>query len=367
MKRRYVASLIGLPILVVLLPIVIIYGCPIWTARRHLSIAQAICNYRARNGVLPDSLEELVPEHLAVLPPHWPGLYQIGKLYIPGNLPHTWIFYSFREGEAGWISTGDFGVGRLPVPIVAPTVQSVSGDDMVRARLATYDRRIESQPHEFRHRVAKIAYLLSLQRSQDAYLECRAAAEALPHYWRVHMGQATLAPANEASAAEIRFCSWVKEHPAFIHYWYLARYYRDSGRSRDALEALRQAVKHPLQDVDEDEPLVPTAIAFDAARYACQQKEPTLVLDIVKRWSWPQGAYSNPGNDLPAFRAAAELALGQFDEAKKDVAKVNPMRMAIWAQNLDKLESAIDRKDTSFVYDPGGLMKRELILFPAEE
>ena len=51
-------------------------------AERYRYIAQAICDYRARNGMLPDNLEELVPDYLTTLPgysvQYWNGVLVIG-------------------------------------------------------------------------------------------------------------------------------------------------------------------------------------------------------------------------------------------------------------------------------------------------
>jgi tetratricopeptide (TPR) repeat protein len=163
------------------------------------------------------------------------------------------------------------------------------------------------------------------------------------------------APDGERDAAEESLREWAERSPGFVHYWYLARYYRHVGRDADALAALREAATHPLEQVDDDAGRVPHWFAFDAAAYACRQKQPELVLALCDTWARPQGVYNYPSPDLPAFRAAALLALGRSSEATTEFNKVRQesQRRAIWAGNLDALEAAIDRNDASFVYDPG--------------
>ena len=167
-----------------------------------------------------------------------------------------------------------------------------------------------------------------------------------PHYFNEYY---------EEDAAESSLREWVEESPGFVHYWYLAHFYRTEGRVDDALEALRQGTRYPLEAVDSDATWVPHAFAFDAATFACKHERPELVLAITDMWSSPRGVYDYESPDLPAFRAAALLALGRIDEARAQAAKVTrtSQERAIWAGNLEALNSAIRRNDRSFVYDPG--------------
>jgi hypothetical protein len=109
--------------------------------------------------------------------------------------------------------------------------------------------------------------------------------------------------------------------------------------------------------VDQDEMWVPQAFAFDAASYAYQQKRFKLVLNIARVWASPRGIYSYVDDDIYAFRAAAELALGRFDAAKSDADKAVAAnaKQAMRAGNLDKLKQAADSQDQNFIYDPGTL------------
>jgi tetratricopeptide (TPR) repeat protein len=166
---------------------------------------------------------------------------------------------------------------------------------------------------------------------------------------------AVLADAGSRKEAEATFHKWAQDNPAFIHWWYLCRYYRDGGRDSDAVAALQSAVKCPLESVDDDETWVPAAFAFDAASYAYQQKQYELVLDIARVWSSPKGIYNYFSDDIYAFRAAAELALGQFAAAKADADKAveAASKHAIWATHLSELQKAANEHDRDFKYDPG--------------
>jgi hypothetical protein len=182
------------------------------------------------------------------------------------------------------------------------------------------------------------------------------------------MGLATFAPPEESKAAETRFRSWVEQHPTFIHYWYLARYYQDLGRTSDALAALGDGTRFPLDNEDPDALWVPDGFVFDAAVFACKHKAPELLLAITEMWSSNLNVYLNRKAEIPAFRAAAKLTLGRFKEAREDmdlVLAVDHYR-AGWAGNLQQLDSAIRREDRSFVYDPGDLYS-EWSLFPPPE
>jgi hypothetical protein len=106
-----------------------------------------------------------------------------------------------------------------------------------------------------------------------------------------------------------------------------------------ALDALRSAVKHSLGDTDPDGTWVPDAHAFDAADFACQQRQPELMLDITRIWALPRGVYDYHNDNLDVFQAAAELQLGRFDEAAADLERVlqKGNTGSLWADHVDQL------------------------------
>jgi hypothetical protein len=253
-----------------------------------------------------------------------------------------------------------------------PTAAAARASDAVtdpkQARLIAYfDHRIAAEPGLRRNYADKIGYLLSIKRNADALSTCGDAATAFPKWWRPPVTMAMLADAGSAKEAETKLRKWLEDNPAFIHWWYLCRYERNKGRDGDALTALQNAVKCPLENVDDDGTWVPAAFAFDAASYAYRQKQDALVLEIARVWASPRGVYNYVSDDLYAFRAAAELRLGQFAAAKSDAATVvrAPSEHAIWAQHLSELQKAANEQDRNFNYEPGSLGS-DWTLFPVE-
>lgn len=331
-------------------------------ARKNQYIVQAAYDYRAERGMWPQDFADLIPDYLTERPAGPLTVLGNQTLSVHADAPHTGLCYSFRAGEEGWSAVGDFGAGPLPMPTVASTRPAVTGDALVRARLAEYDRRIARDRPDAAHFVRlnyarKVAYLVSLGRQADALDACRAACRAVPDWWRPQMLAAVLAPPDEAPRAQAEFRAWVAAHPTFIHYWYLCRFYRDRGRHDEAVAALRQGVTQSLADADPDGEWVPDAHAFDAAGYACQRGQPELVLQVAALWEQPREVYTYHNDNLHAFRAAAELALGRPDEAKADLDAVVAAGKShgLWAGNLDRLARAVAAQDRTFVYDPGKL------------
>jgi tetratricopeptide (TPR) repeat protein len=238
------------------------------------------------------------------------------------------------------------------------TIPADAATDPKQKQLIEYlDHRIAADPGSTRSYTDKITYLLSVKREADALVDCKKAAAAFPDWWRPHMALVVLGDADSRKQAEPQFRKWVEDHPAFIHWWYLSRVYRDAGKNAEAMAALQRAAKYPLENVDEDETWVPAAFAFDAASYALKYKRFDLVLDIARVWSTPKGVYNYFDDDIYAFRAAAELALGRFAEAKTDADKVvkAASQHALWVDNLSSLQRAADSHDETFTYDPGTL------------
>jgi tetratricopeptide (TPR) repeat protein len=232
--------------------------------------------------------------------------------------------------------------------------QPVSNNDRL---LEYYDHRISADPQNRDNYTIKIAFLLSLNRRDDAFTVCKTAENVFPDWWRPPTILAFAADDNSRPQAETQFRRWVEAHPAFIHWWYLSRYDRTHGKIDAAIADLQNGVKYPLEMVDEDETWVPMAFAFDAASFAYAQKKYDGVLTIAEVWSKPQGIYNYFDDDIYAFRSAAELALGRFVEAKKDADAVvaAASKHAIWASDLAELQQAAAAHDQTFMYNPGTL------------
>lgn len=319
-------------------------------AEEQRPVVQAICNYQAETGLLPYTLEDVQARFPVVVSE---GVFWSGSdLYIRQGVPN--VYCDFQEGEQHWSCS----FGRLSVPQVTPTVTPVTGQKRVEAALAEYDRRINAYADKYdnlRQRTAKMALLFAQGRNADIYTECLTALQAYPDWWRAQLAAAMFAPEPRKAEQEAQLRAWVERSPGFLHAWYLAKYYREQGDHPKALEALRAGAEYPLTKLDDDEPWVSHAYAFDAASYACQQAAPKVTLAICDSWSRPEGVYNYPSDDLPAFQAAALLQLGQFAEAKTAVLKAiaRSKEHRLWAGNLDQLHDAIKRGDRAFIYNPG--------------
>src|SRR5437773_582058 len=77
-------------------------------AKKHQFIVQAIYDFRAERGLLPEDLHDLVPDYV----PHVivdPSIsYDGNTLDIHAGVPHTSVSYSFRPDREGWFAGGDF-------------------------------------------------------------------------------------------------------------------------------------------------------------------------------------------------------------------------------------------------------------------
>jgi hypothetical protein len=325
------------------------------TARDHKEVVEAIYNFRAARGWMPESLEDVVPEFLPKRPQSWRIELFCGLLSIPHDFPPgTNLVYTFLKEDEGWNVRG--------IPKLGPTRAELTGQELERARIKELDRRIAAKPNNLKYRTQKIAYLVIIGRDQDAVKECEAAATKAPHWWRAQYGMALLARREHAAAAEKRFREWVAAHPTFINYWYLAKYFRERKRPDDALTALREGAKHPVADANADAAWAVELFPYEAAIFSCQHREHRLTLEITRTWAtYEQGSYANSPLDYLAFRAAANLGLGNLEAARSDAALAvewsrtrfgKPYRI-IYAGNLTELQQAIERGDRTYVYRPG--------------
>jgi tetratricopeptide (TPR) repeat protein len=306
------------------------------------SLCEALLSYDGGSYQVPQiiAIRDLARHASASDPPPAPPALEKGSVFEPFKGIHLSRLVMTEAASS---------------PASSRPLNSVADPNQVRM-IEYLDRRIAADPGSWRTHLEKICFLLSIERNAEAAASCRAAARVLPKWWRPQMGLLLFADPGSREEAEAAFRKWVEDNPAFIHWWYLCRYYRDTERDIDAVAALRNAVKYPLESVDEDETWVPAAFAFDAARYAYQQKQYTLVLDIARVWSSPRGIYNYVSDDMYAFRAAAELALGDFSAAKADADRVvkAASEHAIWAENLTELQKAAHAEDQSFRYEAGG-------------
>ncbi|MCB9952536.1 MAG: hypothetical protein H6824_16305 [Planctomycetaceae bacterium] len=317
-------------------------------AQEYEPIVQAVADFHAETGIYPQDANDLA-ERDGITIPENVIISSYGLISIYGEAVH--VSYWFSETSDGWSCS----FGRLSYPPVKPSRKVVTGEARLLAALAEYDRRIEFYKDDKQHRSAKMSLLRSAGRDAEVYEECQRAKEMYPDWCLAHLGAALYATEEQRPGAEEDLKQWCDEHPAFIHYWYLAWYYRESDQIPNALDALAKTKGCPLEHIDNDETWVPSAFAFDAATFACSQSQPELLLSLCETWSNPQGTYSHASSDIPVFRTAALIQLGQFEEAKAEYRTAFEERgkRSGWAKNMDALGQAISKQDRTFIYDPG--------------
>jgi hypothetical protein len=140
-RRRRIAYYCGLGVLFAAIafyagPNLILFGKLTWlapadfvpTAReRCLPIVRAMKEYQRDRGVLPQSVEQLVPGYLPVAAPG--AMLRDGEFnYWTATFNHE-IVYKFAPAEEGWYVRGEFVSGRIPlapVVVAAPTTTAMS-------------------------------------------------------------------------------------------------------------------------------------------------------------------------------------------------------------------------------------------------
>ncbi len=291
--------------------------------------------------------DALLARHDTYLQPELTTLRDLARHAHPGNpapSPPT-----IDEGKLFTPFKG-IDLARLIVaPGVATAARTLPVDPQTRM-IHYLDQKIAADPRSWRKWDEKFCYLRAVNRYDEALTAYKSAAQALPDWWKPRLALAMLGPQASRAQGRAAFAAWVQEHPGFIHWCYLSRLYREAGHNAEALDALRQAVKYPLESIDRGEGWVPQAFAFDAATFACRHRKHDLLLEITAVWAKPRGVYNHFDNNIYAFRAAAKLGKGQFAAAQADATSVLEAK-GLWAQNLRALQRAIEAKDTSFQYD----------------
>src|SRR5262245_52694119 len=70
-------------------------------AQRQQCVAQAICDYRADHGMLPQMLDDLVPTYLDRVPEGMGHALDGQRLSVHAGVPHTYVYYDFQPGQEG--------------------------------------------------------------------------------------------------------------------------------------------------------------------------------------------------------------------------------------------------------------------------
>ena len=175
-----------------------------------------------------------------------------------------------------------------------------------------------------------------------------------------------------------KFVLWVQDHPSLANYFYLHTYANLAasregwpGRKAEyeaaALLTAEKALQYPLNPaglttagpggilIDNSTAMdlyTPEYYAFRLAAYLYQHGRHQQVIALCNQWEGVRKSEMS----YYAFRAASELALGQFDRAQGDVEKASIAndKKILWAKNLPALGRAIViDKNRTFTYNPG--------------
>lgn len=320
-------------------------------AKTGLPLVQAITDYRIDRGLLPETLDDLVPQY-------WSTKSNIGWKFNSSSIshyagiPHTYVYYWFDGGNSNeWWIRGESKNIRLNVPSPSYTRTGPTGESLFAVRLDEYERRIKKKPSEKQTRADKINFLASEKREDLLRIECAKAAKDFPSWWFPQMALATLDKNAENARAD--FEKWVNEHPSFVNFWYLGRYHRELGNTAATLRALERTTEYSFQAYPNDASWVGAAFAFDAAKFAYEQRQFDLTRQICERWGSLGASYGE--KSWLAFQAAAELSLGHCESAAehaRQALKANA-EQAMWAENLSELLRQTELRNTNFVYRAG--------------
>ncbi len=328
-------------------------------AKSGQPIVQAMEDYRTDHGLLPLAISDLVPRYLPQVPePGW--WLEEWSLVHSAGLPRSDVRYTFGE-KAGWTVAGD-GINYHPLNMPGPilTRPALTGEALFQAQRDEYEKRINHHPQteEYRDKDVvrelyqdKIDFLGLAGRPDLLGQECERDLKIYPHWWLPQMALAESEPLD--TNIENGFVTWVQRHGTFFNYWYLARYYRDHGRTAAALAALDQAGELLFVEYPSDAYSTGDFFASDAARYTYERGDYELTLKLCRHCQLALGQYDE---ELLQYVAASELRLGKFDAAITDaqsvvaVASERQMSDDVDPHNLLKLLDAAKAHDTNFFY-----------------
>lgn len=164
-----------------------------------------------------------------------------------------------------------------------------------------------------------------------------------------------LAEANVSDTnVSVRFPDWARERGTYAGYWYLARYYRDKGNTFAAMDALEKASACVFQTDRDERDRMAAALAFNAAKFAYENKNYELTLNLCRQW---KTAYASDREERSwlAFEAAAEPAMERYDSAirhAREMLKAGGNSM--WAKKVPALLQAAEGHDSKYFYQTDG-------------
>jgi pentatricopeptide repeat protein len=326
-------------------------------ARLGVPIVEAVYSYRNARELYPETIADVRGVVDVVVDTNrWSYEWQnhFARLEYTGNeVPHG-LSYSFSDRHSGW-SVGNrlYHGMRIDAPVNVPPRPERSEEDRLRLIVDEIETRIARCPTNAIHHQGLISHCLRNDRLEDAlsFAKRMHEKELLP-WWEMQVLARILNRLSQDNWAEKEMRESAETIPGFLPFFYLAWFYRETGDTKAAVDALSRASQFPFLGMKWDH-YVDDFYYWLATTYAYEQRENDLVLALCDQWvaNDRRRGYGSPNPQ--ALRAAAHLAKGRFEEARESIACAISMKgdRAIWAKNLDDLSGAIARSDLSYRWD----------------
>lgn len=370
-----IVAVVVVPLLALALYIFVMFGgiqwpsgrLPLKQCRKEAARAQAtvkaIFEYKHRVGLWPQRIADLGPDAIAKAraPDGWHyEWWWWGEWYYDG--PGIGYFYADRyfnhldcgaTVQHGWHRFWQEGEELLDIPEPAIAAAEISGEGKTQSVLDELSRRIAREPKEIIHRQGRISLLYRLGRFAEARDECHVCITAFPDkFWpRVALAYVEAESGRLGKAADA-LRREIEANPTFQRYLSLALFYEQHGKPENAVAAMGEALGCPLAG-DEEDSFLPEAIACTAATYAYRRKALALALKVCDAWEELGENLYCVEQSYHALRAAAHLALGEFDRADaslREAVKAETGR-GLWIETTPALRTAVESRDQSF-HDP---------------
>jgi tetratricopeptide (TPR) repeat protein len=119
--------------------------------------------------------------------------------------------------------------------------------------IAEYDRGLGESPRDITLQKEKLSFMLEFE-PNGIPASLTKAIRAAPDYWWPRLTLALFATGrNDKSDAAQEFKKFTESNPSYSSYLYLAYFYHQTGKPRDAAAAIEKAITFPIVDRDDDE------------------------------------------------------------------------------------------------------------------
>ena len=356
--------------------------------RQSTPLVDAAREYRARRGLWPAKLADLVPEFLSNLPSSG-----IAYRWDPEGKSTLWLDVALKSGagramhvvhvfaglDRGWHAGYEgrlrprykieplvsaviwirLGVPNGSAASMAPPASSEctcteyrpppSDADIDRA-LSETARRIEAAPKDPIHHQCRVSLLYNAGRFKPARAAAlvwiRAFPRAFaPRYALIDIDRKLLAGLERFESS----VEWErKEHASFARW----RLFNRATHSSLAVQRLPSAARLPFAR-DEAEWLIAEMAAYEGAAHSYAVSRYRAAIQVCDAWQAAAETRFEPCDaSYFAIRAACHLKLGEFDRAEADLKRLRtPLENGlVWADGIEELRSAIRQRDSEFEY-----------------